>query len=170
MSAPEGSSVLTRPRLEELPYDECIERLRAHSVGRIGIVIEDAPVVLPVNYRLVETVGLTLLAVRTRPGNVIERGGIHVALEIDDIDHEHHQGWSVLVRGTRHYVDTKAADFTQRFDPHPWPVADRDAWLIIQPYLVTGRRLGPASPEPGPVEASGEEVRNERSRDHGLLW
>ena len=38
-----------------LPYEECLQRLREHTVGRIAVVIHYAPVVLPVNYRLVET-------------------------------------------------------------------------------------------------------------------
>ena len=93
---------MTDAWLEELPYEECLERLREHTVGRIAVVIHYAPVVLPVNYRLVETDDLALLAVRTRPGNVIESGGPQAAFEIDDIDPIHQQGWSVLVRGTLH--------------------------------------------------------------------
>ena len=127
--------------LEELPYDVCVQRLREHTVGRIAVVIYDAPVVLPVNYRLVETDDLTLLAVRTRPDNVIDSGGAEAAFEIDDIDPIHQQGWSVLVRGTLHPLDPEAADFKNRFDPHPWLTAERDAWLVIQPFAISGRRL-----------------------------
>jgi nitroimidazol reductase NimA-like FMN-containing flavoprotein (pyridoxamine 5'-phosphate oxidase superfamily) len=138
---------MTDAWLEELSYAACLQRLREHTIGRIGIVIHYAPVVLPVNYRLVETVGLALLAVRTRPDNVIEGGGPQAAFEIDDIDPIHQQGWSVLVRGTLHRLDPEAADFKNRFDPHPWLVADRDAWLIIEPVAITGRRLHPATRE-----------------------
>jgi nitroimidazol reductase NimA-like FMN-containing flavoprotein (pyridoxamine 5'-phosphate oxidase superfamily) len=92
---------------------------REHAIGRIGVVLDDAPIVVPVNYRLVETVGLVLLAIRTRPGNVIERAGLQVAFEIDDIDPVHQQGWFVLVRGTLHHIDPNAADFKLRFDPIP---------------------------------------------------
>jgi nitroimidazol reductase NimA-like FMN-containing flavoprotein (pyridoxamine 5'-phosphate oxidase superfamily) len=133
--------------LEELPYEECLQHLRDHAVGRIGVMIDDAPVVVPVNYRLVETVSLVLVAVRTRPGNVIERGELQVAFEIDDIDPVHRQGWSVLVRGTLHHIDTDAADFKNRFDPDPWLTTERDAWLVIQPFAITGRQLHPATHE-----------------------
>ena len=133
--------------LETLTYDECLQLLRAHTVGRIGVVTDDAPVILPVNYRLVETVGLTYLALRTRPGNVIERADLLVAFEIDDIDPVQRQGWSVLVRGTLHRVDPDAADFQHRFDPEPWMLAERDAWLVIEPFAITGRRLHPATTE-----------------------
>jgi nitroimidazol reductase NimA-like FMN-containing flavoprotein (pyridoxamine 5'-phosphate oxidase superfamily) len=133
---------MTYGRLEELPYDECLRLLRAGVVGRIGIVVNDFPVVLPVNYRLVETTGVTWIAIRTRPGNVIEQASMHAAFEIDGIDPAHQRGWSVLVRGTLHHVDPDAADFRDRFDSSPW-LADRDAWLVIQPFAVTGRELHP---------------------------
>ena len=127
--------------LEEIAYDECLSLLRGSSVGRVAVVIQDMPVVFPVNYCLVETSGLTWVAVRTRPGSIIDRAPMQVAFEIDNIDSLHHQGWSVLVRGTLHHVDPDAADFRDRFDPHPWLTDERDAWLVIQPFTISGRRL-----------------------------
>jgi nitroimidazol reductase NimA-like FMN-containing flavoprotein (pyridoxamine 5'-phosphate oxidase superfamily) len=134
-------------RLEEFSYDECLRALRGNVVGRIGVVMNEFPVVLPVNYRLVETTGLTWIAVRTRPGNVIEGASMNVAFEIDGIDALHRQGWSVLVRGTLHHVDPDAADFRDRFDSEPWLTAERDAWLIIQPITISGRQLRAAEPD-----------------------
>ena len=133
--------------LKELSYEECLGRLRDHTVGRIGVIVDDAPIVVPVNYRLVEAAGLVMLAVRTRPGNIIDRGGLHVAFEIDEIDPVHRQGWSILVRGTLHHVDHHAADFEHRFDPDPWLSEERDAWLVIHPFTITGRQLHPPSQE-----------------------
>jgi hypothetical protein len=47
------------------------------------------------------------------------------------------------------HVDPDAADFRERFDSEPW-VVDRDAWMIIQPTRIEGRRLQPRpSPSPG---------------------
>ena len=85
--------------------------------------------------------GRTWVALRTRPGNVIEHGSMNVGFEIDEIDPAHHQGWSVLVRGTLHHVDPDAAGFRERFDPEPWLLADREAWLVVDPVAITGRRL-----------------------------
>jgi nitroimidazol reductase NimA-like FMN-containing flavoprotein (pyridoxamine 5'-phosphate oxidase superfamily) len=133
--------------LEELPYDDCLALLRQGAVGRIAVVVDEFPVVLPVNYRLAETSGRTWVAIRTRPGNILDRASMHVALESDSIDPGHRQGWSVLVRGTLHRVDPDAADFRSRFDPEPWMAAERDAWLVIEPFAVTGRQLHPAERE-----------------------
>jgi nitroimidazol reductase NimA-like FMN-containing flavoprotein (pyridoxamine 5'-phosphate oxidase superfamily) len=133
--------------LDDLSYEESVHLLREHSVGRIAVVIDDHPVVLPVNYRLVETSGLTWVALRTRPGTVIDRAPTNAAFEIDEIDPLHQQGWSVLVRGTLHHVDPDAADFRERFDPHPWLTVEHDAWLVVQPFAISGRRLHTADRE-----------------------
>ncbi len=133
--------------LEPLELEDCLRLLRAEIVGRIAFVVNDHPIVVPVNYRLVETGAGPWLALRTRPGNIIDRAGMDVAFEIDGIDQAHRQGWSVLVRGTLHRVDPDAADFRDRFDPHPWLARDRDAWLVIQPFAITGRALHPAEPD-----------------------
>jgi nitroimidazol reductase NimA-like FMN-containing flavoprotein (pyridoxamine 5'-phosphate oxidase superfamily) len=132
--------------LEPLDHDECLRLLREASVGRVAVVIDEFPVVLPVNYRLVETSAVTWVAFRTRPGNVLEQASMHAAFEIDAIEAGHKQGWSVLVRGTLHHVDPDAADFRDRFDPEPWVTEDRVAWLVIEPFSITGRRLHPADP------------------------
>ena len=135
------------PTLDVVPLEECLDLLRARSVGRIAVIVDGVPVVLPVNYRLVETTGVTWVAFRTRPGNVIEHGTDNVAFEIDDVDPVHHQGWSVLVRGTMHHVDPDVAEFRERFDPEPWLLSERDSWLVIQPFAITGRRLNAITPE-----------------------
>src|SRR5215471_18464624 len=113
---------MTEAWLEELSYDECLDLLRAGAVGRIAVVVDEFPVILPVNYRLVETGAPPWIAVRTRPGNILDRASMQTAFEIDDADPSRHAGSSVLVRGTLHH-------------------AEREAWLVIAPFAVTGRRL-----------------------------
>jgi hypothetical protein len=66
---------------------------------------------------------------------------MHAAFEIDGVDRVRHEGWSVLVRGTLMHVDPNAGDLRERFDPEPWLLAERDAWLVIEPFSITGRRL-----------------------------
>jgi nitroimidazol reductase NimA-like FMN-containing flavoprotein (pyridoxamine 5'-phosphate oxidase superfamily) len=129
--------------LEILDAATCLEHLRAENVGRIAVVADGFPIVLPVNYRMVETSGLTWVALRTRPGNVLDQASTSVAFEIDDIDPTVRQGWSVLVRGTLQHVDPDAASFRDRFDSEPWLTTERDSWLIIEPFSITGRALHP---------------------------
>ena len=52
---------------------------------------------------------------RTRRGNVVDLPGTQAAFEIDHIDDDKREGWSVVVRGTMARVDPKAAAFRERF-------------------------------------------------------
>jgi len=128
------------PWLEELSQNECMELLRRECVGRIAVITDQGPIVLPVNYRVVEAPSGPLLAVRTRPGNVIAQAPESVAFEIDAINPVNHEGWSVLVRGELLHADPTSAAFRDLYDPNPW-LADRDAWLLIDFWAVSGRRL-----------------------------
>ncbi len=53
----------------------------------------------------------------------------------------------MLVRGTLLPINPDAADFRERFDPVPWIEAERDAWLVIEPFSITGRALHPTEQE-----------------------
>jgi Pyridoxamine 5'-phosphate oxidase len=128
--------------LEVLPLEECLDLLRAFEVGRIAFDVDEFPVVLPVNYRLVEFGAEHLIALRTRPGNVIDQAPWRVAFQIDGTDRRRQAGWSVLVRGSlRHVDDPGALEFRAQFDSQPWIGVERDAWLVIDPFEITGRRL-----------------------------
>ena len=132
--------------LEELSPEECTALLRSDNIGRIAVVVDESPIVLPVNYRLVDTPAGLLVAIRTRPGSVIDQAH-EVAFEIDGVDRAHHRGWSVLIRGAVHHLDVDASGVFAQFDPEPWLVAEQDSWLVIEPRVMTGRRLQAASIE-----------------------
>ena len=73
-------------QLEVLSLEVCLELLRGHSVGRVAVMVNEFPIVLPVNYKLIEDSGPVWVVLRTRPGNVIDRASMPVAFEIDRID------------------------------------------------------------------------------------
>jgi len=131
---------MTRGTLDEIGRDDCVELLRFGTLGRLAIDLDGVPAIVPVNYRLVEDAHLTWIALRTRPGNLLDRDRVPVAFEIDDVDHRTREGWSVLVRGLLLQVDPDAASFAELHDPDPW-VPERDRWLVIEPFTITGRRL-----------------------------
>jgi nitroimidazol reductase NimA-like FMN-containing flavoprotein (pyridoxamine 5'-phosphate oxidase superfamily) len=133
--------------IEELRDAECRALLRAHSVGRVGLALDDGPVILPVNYRVVEFATTLLIALRTRPGNHLDHPARLAAFEIDGLDPAHRRGWSVLVRGTLHLLDASDPKTRARYDSAPWLLEGRDLWLTIEATSITGRRLAPASPE-----------------------
>jgi nitroimidazol reductase NimA-like FMN-containing flavoprotein (pyridoxamine 5'-phosphate oxidase superfamily) len=127
--------------LLEIPHDDCLELLKFGSLGRIAVIVDGYPVVVPVNYRLVDISGHTCIVVRTRVGNVLDRDRAPAAFEVDHIDVDAHEGWSVLVQGILQHVDPDAADFRARFDPEPWILDARERWMAIEPFAVSGRRL-----------------------------
>jgi hypothetical protein len=127
--------------LEVLSFDECLDLLARNDFGRLAVVLDEFPIVLPVNYRWVDADGRRWVVLRTRRGNVIEQASSNVGFQIDHADPVHRRGWAVLVRGKLQRVDPDAADFRARFDPQPWIETDRDLWLIVEPYKITGRRL-----------------------------
>jgi nitroimidazol reductase NimA-like FMN-containing flavoprotein (pyridoxamine 5'-phosphate oxidase superfamily) len=140
---PKVVRTMMEPTLEELTLDECMQLLRIGTVGRIAFAVHEFPVVFPVNYRLVETSAAPWIALRTRPGNIIDHAPLASAFEIDGHYETRREGWSVLVRGTLERVDPDAAGFRERFDPEPWLTAERESWLAIAPFAISGRRLQP---------------------------
>jgi hypothetical protein len=141
----EVSRRMTDAWLEELSQEACLALLRQETVGRIAFVVDDGPIILPVNYRLAEPESGPLIAVRTRPGNVIDQAASNVAFEIDAIDRIHHRGWSVLVRGELLHAFPESGSLREGYEPESW-LAERDAWLFVDPGAITGRELHGTEP------------------------
>ncbi|GAB3975511.1 hypothetical protein GCM10029978_059820 [Actinoallomurus acanthiterrae] len=132
--------------IEELGEDECLRLISAGGVGRIAYTGRFGPVVLPVNYKLHDGA----IVFRTAPGSPMDedlRTGISeaeylVAFEIDEIDMTAREGWSVLIQGSLHHVDseTERASLT-RAGVEPWPGGERELFVRIIPTRITGRRI-----------------------------
>ena len=138
---------MTDPWLEDLDAKRAWSLLREHSVGRIAVVADEFPVVLAGELPARRNEWRDWVAVRTRPGNVLDRAPMPVAFEIDAIDPAHRKGWSVLVRGTLQHVNPDAADFRGAVRSGTVACSERDAWLVIEPFSITGRRLHGADSE-----------------------
>lgn len=128
-------------RLTEMPAGECRDLMGSTSVGRVGFVDEDGPVVLPVNYVLE---GNDVLF-RTSPANSIGRhlDGARVAFEVDEFDDYTQSGWSVLVRGTAAFVGADDHSRDHTLQPFAWAAGSRHQVVRVSPSSVTGRRLLP---------------------------
>jgi uncharacterized protein len=134
--------------LETLTADECWRLLGKRVVGRVGFDVGRGPRIHPVNYR----VDGRSVVLRTTEDAELARFvemfavGALVAFEVDEIDYEWHQGWSVLIEGRIERVD--APDELRRLHdawPRPWAGGTRDVVARVTPGEVTGRRLGPDS-------------------------
>src|SRR5688500_14548904 len=97
-----------RNGLEVLDRDECLRLLATATIGRIAMTSGALPVVLPVNFRLIDA----SIVIRTGRGSKLEaatRNAV-VAFEVDSFDQFSHSGWSVMATG----VAREVTDPTQR--------------------------------------------------------
>ena len=120
----------------ELSRRDCELLLTSVDVGRIAVIDHGYPLVFPINYKVAYSEGHLVIAIRTRPDNVIDHPGRPVCFEIDGLDADHAGGWSVLVRGF--LVQSPPAP---ERDSKPLDAEDRDAWRVIIPTRVSGRRV-----------------------------
>ena len=55
------------------------------------------------------------------------------------------QGWSVLIQGPAHHVESEAERAAaKQAGVEPWAAGERELFLRIVPNRVTGRRITPA--------------------------
>lgn len=132
--------------MEQLSEQESLRLAAGAAVGRIGFTGRYGPVVLPVNFKLIDGA----VVFRTDNESALEedlRTGItdaeyRVAFEIDEIDRTARTGWSVMIQGAAHYVEEpkeRAAAAAARIDP--WVGGEKDVYIRIRPTLVSGRRV-----------------------------
>ncbi|HUY64300.1 MAG TPA: universal stress protein [Acidimicrobiales bacterium] len=127
--------------LEPMSEEECLGLLAGHSVGRLVVVHDGMPLAFPVNYVLD---GRTV-AVRTDAGTKLDWATLgHVAFEVDDIDEQTHQGWSVLVQGIGRDVTDGVDSWSERVmkrELEPWAGGDKGHWIAVASPRITGRRI-----------------------------
>ena len=72
----------------------------------------------------------------------ISGGDYLVAFEIDEIDVTGRQGWSVLIQGPAHHVESEVErESAVKAGVEPWPAGERELFMRIVPNRVTGRRI-----------------------------
>ena len=135
--------------IEELDEDESLRLISAGGIGRIAYQSRFGPAVLPVNYKwydgavVFRTARHSALDEDLQTG--IAGGDYLVAFEIDEYDLAARQGWSVLIQGPAHHVESEEArERAKQAGVEPWAPGDRELFLRIVPHRVTGRRIKPA--------------------------
>ncbi len=81
---------------------DCLRLLASATIGRVGISIGALPVVLPVNFRLVDDRIVFCTGIGTKLDAATANSV--VAFEVDDFEPVSHTGWSVVVTGIAHEV------------------------------------------------------------------
>ena len=140
----------SRTGLETIEYDECLHLVGLSALGRLAVVVDDRPLVFPVNFVL----DGSSVVFRTDEGTKLfaAREGF-IAFECDDIDRVYHTGWSVIITGRAEEVrEPSEVKRLDRLQLAPWCHVPKPVWLRIRPHTITGRRIplpGVHSPEGG---------------------
>lgn len=130
-----------RSGLEIIPHKECLRLLGTQRVGRLGFVVDDQPIVLPVNYAVQGDV----VVFRTGEGTKLDAAVRNkVSFEVDEVDQRTGTGWSVVVQGVaREITDDRDwfADSLRGAAAPTWLPAPPDHYVRIDPRVISGRRI-----------------------------
>lgn len=132
------------PTMEVLSRARCYQLLSGRSVGRIGVVIDEYPLIVPVNFAMD---GDTVV-VRTTRDSVVGRADLtKVTFQIDQFDSRDKSGWSVLLRGQLSALTVEdrneLIERTRATGVSPWAPGEHDLWMRISPKDVSGRQIEP---------------------------
>jgi hypothetical protein len=132
---------------QRLDEAECLRLISPGGIGRLGYSGRFGPMVIPVNYSLYEGT-VVFRTAHDSPTDQDLRTGMEgaefrVAFEIDEIDTDAHAGWSVLIQGGAHHVESEAELASVRqVGLVPWAGGERELFIRIAPARITGRRVG----------------------------
>ncbi len=143
---PRGTTGGMVPIVEELTEAESLRLIEHAEIGRIGFTGRFGPVVLPVNFKVLDGSVVFRTEEGSPLGEDLRTGIAHaeykVAFEIDEIDKAERTGWSVLIQGSVHYVeDEEEQAVVVKTGVEPWAGGQRDLYVRIRPTLISGRRV-----------------------------
>jgi len=122
-----------------LTREQCLDRLRRRSIGRVAVTAQALPAIVPVNYVLHGS----NIVFRTEPAGMLARGcdGAVVAFEIDAIDRDGSGGWSVLVVGFAELLDGSPALRAVETGLVSAAGDNRDQFVAISIGTISGREI-----------------------------
>jgi len=137
---------VSAPSMSVLLSDECYTLLGTRRIGRLGVIAEHYPLIIPMNYALDRGV----VVVRSQPGVKLSNADhANVTFQVDDIDEATHSGWTVLVRGLAEEVTAEHSDqiieSTHQTGLTPWAPHSGSHWVRIIPQAISGRRITPGA-------------------------
>jgi len=133
-----GSEVIAAP--------ECLRLValaaKENRIGRLAINDGQTPLVVPLNFVIHDG----QVMVRIGPGSLSETvPGSLVSFEVDRVDPECDEAWSVLIRGLASTFDLGASRLKMGLVPKPLVPNPGDILLLIRPDVITGRRFRPVT-------------------------
>jgi nitroimidazol reductase NimA-like FMN-containing flavoprotein (pyridoxamine 5'-phosphate oxidase superfamily) len=121
-----------------LSTNACFDLLRGQTVGRLAVSIRDHPDIFPISY-VVDSGGIVF---RTAEGTKLAASdlGRGIAFEVDGLDEEAGEAWSVIVKG--HAVEIEG--MYELLDAlelplFPWHASPKHRFVRIEPVEMSGR-------------------------------
>jgi nitroimidazol reductase NimA-like FMN-containing flavoprotein (pyridoxamine 5'-phosphate oxidase superfamily) len=145
-AAPAGDPQAPSP-LEPFGESESWQLISAGGVGRIGYSGRYGPTILPVNFVVLDKVIYFRTARHSTMEQDLRTGIAHadykVAFQIDHYDDTARTGWSVLVQGDVHPMESDdELAMAAQAGVESWVAGDRNLFMRITPTKVTGHRVG----------------------------
>lgn len=126
---------------EELDRDDCLGLLQDEPVGRVALTSRALPVVLPVNFAMLDGDIVWRSAQGTKLNDA--SSGFVVAFEVDHYEPDHKRGWSVMIQGLAHVItEPDELEHARKLPLESWALeAEADRFVCLVPNIVTGMRI-----------------------------
>lgn len=125
--------------MDILSAEQSWKLLSSVTLGRLVTCVEGYPEIFPVNFVVQhKTVLFRTAEFATKLFTVVMNA--HVVFEADD--HNVAEGWSVIVKGTAHVLNTSAEiEEAQRAQLLPWTAGPKPRYVRVDPSEISGRRF-----------------------------
>jgi nitroimidazol reductase NimA-like FMN-containing flavoprotein (pyridoxamine 5'-phosphate oxidase superfamily) len=127
--------------IEELGHDECLALMSTQRLGRLGVVVDGVPLVIPMGFVLD---GETVVLQTNQGVKTLHAPLTTISFEVDHVDWDNEVGWSVLIQGIGEDISTaidERSEALRALSSHSWAPPPADRWLTIVPRVITGRRV-----------------------------
>ena len=137
---------MTTDKLATLVAYDCWRLLEGAEIARVAWRTGDEIELIPVNYGVAD--GALWFRTEADSSLATAVAGHPLVVEVDQVDHETHASWSVVLRGDAEVVDVLDAP-EMVVEMRVWPAGTRSVFVRVEPTSLTGRRLWGTRPTEG---------------------
>ena len=133
--------------LKPLSEAECWDLLRGAGIGRVSYSGRYGPMILPINFQVRDNAVYFRVAEHGPTGEDLRTGIAHadyrIAFQADEFDAQTRSGWSVLMQGDVHPMETEDERATvAQICVESWVTGSRELFMRITPTHLSGHRIG----------------------------
>jgi nitroimidazol reductase NimA-like FMN-containing flavoprotein (pyridoxamine 5'-phosphate oxidase superfamily) len=133
----ERGGVGAHPIVDELTHEQCLVHLESAAYGRVVYVTARGPVAVPVNFEFTD--GQIVISTDSNKARALARAAL-VGFEVDHVDQNVSEGWSVLVTGSARRVTAPPERMAlSSIGLESWSGGGMHDLVAITPREITGR-------------------------------